>query len=249
MKTASILCLLAIFVLPSCSQINLKKLQEASDKAQGTILGGGSSSLSQEEIVKGLKNALEVGTNAAVGLASAEDGFYKNPLLYIVFPEEAQKVRDKALALGLNKQVEDFELALNRAAELAAKEAAPIFIDAITSMTVQDGYNILHGADNAATTYLNEKTSAQLRAKFQPIVQKAIDSVELTKYWTPLINAYNTATILTGAEDIDPDLEAYVTGKAIDGLFIHIAEKEKDIRKNPLARINDILKKVFSSLD
>ena len=204
--------------------------------------------LSNEEVVAGLREALEVGTNNSSSKASALDGFWKNDLLRIPFPAEAQKVKDKALDLGLDAQVEKFELTMNRAAEEASKEAKPIFVDAIKGMTIGDGFAILKGEDNAATNYLIDKTSASLRGKFEPIVQSAIDKVELTKYWNPIINKYNTVVSLTGGEKLNPDLNDYITGKAMDGLFLLIAEEEKKIRKDPLARVSDLLERVFGSL-
>jgi len=206
---------------------------------------GGPSALSNSEVISGLKEALSLGAQQAANLASKPDGFYKNQLLYIAFPEEAQKVKDKALDLGLNAQVERFEMTLNRAAEEASKEAAPIFLAAVRDMTVQDGFAILNGADNSATNYLKQKTTAELTNKFSPIVSSAIDKVELTKYWEPLVTAYNTATFLTGGEKVDPNLNEYVTNKAIDGLFVHIASEEKNIRQNPQARVTEILRRVF----
>lgn len=241
---------LCLFTLNACSQINLGKLQEASDKAQGVLFGETSSpTLSNAEIISALKEALVKGAEKSVSLASVQDGFYKNPKLKIPFPKDAEKVKETAINLGLSAQVEKFEETLNRAAEEAAKKATEIFVNAITDMTVQDGANILKGADNAATNYLKSKTTAQLTAEFAPIVDKAIDAVELTKYWTPLVKKYNTATRFTGGEEINTDLNAYVTERAISGLFVHVEAEEKLIRHDPIARVTDLLKKVFGSLD
>jgi hypothetical protein len=165
------------------------------------------------------------------------------------FPEDAIKVKEKALELGLSAQVEKFEATLNRAAEEAAKEAAPIFVNAIKNMTVEDGFNILRGGNHAATNFLKDKTSSQLVSAFQPKVKTAIEKVELTKYWEPLAKAYNTATFLTGGEKVNPDLENYVTAKAMDGLFLMVSKEEEKIRLDPVARVSDLLKKVFGSLD
>ena len=134
-------------------------------------------------------------------------------------------------------------MTLNRSAETASKEAAPIFINAITSMSIADGFAILKGGDNAATNYLKEKTTGQLKIKFNPIVKEAITKVEVTKYWNPVINTYNKIPFI---EKQNPDLEDYVTTKAMDGLFLMIEKEEKAIRKDPLARVTDILKRVFS---
>ncbi len=248
-----IACLSILFVgLSACSwaQFNLgKAFKNAESKVDSTVSGksgGGSTSLSKEDIANGLKEALKVGSNNAGSSASKTDGFYKDSLIKIPFPPDAEKVRKTALDLGMNKQVDDFVLSLNRAAEQAAVKAAPIFVNAITSMTIDDGINILHGADDAATQYMKSKTSQQLHDAFLPIVKDATASVNVTKYWTPLADAYNSVPFVT---KVNPDLNEYCTQQALKGLFILLAQEELKIRKNPVARVSDILKKVFSTLD
>ena len=233
---------LAIILL-GCSQ---QELQRTIDSAN-EVLNGPQGSLTTSEVTSGLKEALVKGTDYAVDFSGVRDGFYKNPRLFIPFPEEAEKVKEVALNLGLNNQVNKFEETLNRAAEQAVQEAKPIFVNAITSMTVEDAFALLKGGDNAATEYLRRKTSAELFSKFEPKVSNAVNQVELTKYWNPLANAYNTATQLTGGEPVDPDLTEYVTNRSIDGLFKLIADEEKEIREDPAARVTDLLKKVFGS--
>lgn len=201
-----------------------------------------SKALTNDEVIKGLKEALNVGTNNSTASTSKMDGFYKNPLIFIPFPAEAEKVKNTVVNLGMQKQVDEFVMTLNRAAEEASKEAAPVFLDAITSMSIADGFSILKGADNAATEYLKNKTSTDLTTKFSPIIKRAIDKVEVTKYWNPIITTYNK---IPGVEKQNPNLEQYVTIKALEGLFKLIAGEEKKIRTDPIARINDILKKVF----
>ena len=203
----------------------------------------GPTPLTNLDVIKGLKEALSIGTNNSSALTSKMDGFYKNPEIFIPFPAEAIKVKEKIEALGMKSQVDKFVVTLNRSAETATKEAAPIFINAITSMSISDGFTILRGGENAATTYLKEKTTGQLRIKFKPVVKNAISKVEVTKYWNPVINTYNKIPFI---DKQNPDLEDYVTIKAIDGLFLMIAKEEKKIRKDPLARVTDILKRVFS---
>ncbi len=217
----------------------------------GGILNGipSSPALSNAEVIEGLREALKVGTGKAVNFTSVTDGFWKNPLIKIPFPAEAEKVKTTALNLGLNAQVEKFEMNLNRAAERAAKEATSVFVNAITQMTIEDGFKILKGDSTAATTYLNNATRTELTTKFSPIVQKAIDEVNLTSFYEPLASAYNTSTIFTGGQAVNPDLNAYVTQKALDGLFHYVASEEKKIRKDPAARVSEILRKVFGSLD
>ncbi len=250
MKTISFFSLFAVLTLSACSQINLGNLQKASEQAEEVIFGSGSTTpaLSNEEVIKGLREALKVGIEKSVDLTSKTDGFNGNQLIRIPFPDEAKKVKDVALDLGLTNQVAKFEETLNRAAEQAVAEAIPVFVEAISNMSIQDGFAILNGENNAATTYLMDATTAALVNKFRPIVDKAVQDVELTKYWTPLVNAYNTATILTGGQDVDPDLTQYVTERAIQGLFVYVEKEEQNIRANPSARITEILQKVFGSL-
>jgi hypothetical protein len=170
------------------------------------------------------------------------DGFFKNTSIKIPFPAEAENVETKLRALGMGTQCDKFVETLNRGAEEAAKSAAPIFLDAITKLTISDGMKILKGADNAATEYLKTNTTASLKTAFLPIVKTALTKVEVTKYWNPLATAYNKIPLVT---PVNPDLDTYVTTKAIDGLFKLIAAEEYKIRKDPVARVNDILKKVF----
>jgi hypothetical protein len=205
--------------------------------------------LSNEEVISGLKEALKVGAQNAVSTTSRTNGFLNDPVIRIPFPAEAAKVKTAAISLGMQAQVQQFEATLNHAAEKAAAEAIPVFVNAITSMSIQDGFNILKGDSTAATTYLKNTTSADLTMKFSPIVQKAIDEVKLTSYWEPLANAYNTSTLITGAQQINPDLKAYVTQKALDGLFLYVALEEKKIRRDPAARVSEILRRVFGSID
>jgi len=242
MKNRFILAVSTVIItLVSCTE-----LQQLSD----TILTEASvpEGISNEDVIAGLKQALEIGAEQAASLSSKADGFYKNDLIKIPFPEDAIKVKETAEQYGLGGQVEKFEMTLNRAAEEAAKQAAPIFVNAIKGMTVADGFAILKGGDEAATNYLKEKTTAQLRIQFGPKVATAIETVELTKFWEPLISKYNTVTMFTGGDQINPDLQDYITQKAIDGLFVHVAQEELKIRENPQARVTDLLQKVFGSV-
>jgi hypothetical protein len=207
-----------------------------------TEMGSTTPNLTNDEVIRGLREALTVGTNNSSSLTSKLDGFYKNPEIFIPFPEEAIKVKNTVEDLGMKKQVDEFVMTLNRAAETATKEAAPIFVNAIKEMTIADGFAILRGNDNAATQYLKDKTSAQLKVKFNPVVKNAIQKVEVTKYWNPVINTYNKVPFV---EPMNPNLEDYITTKAMDGLFLMIEKEEAKIRKDPLARVTDLLKKVF----
>ncbi len=237
--------LLATFLfITTQAQIDINKsLKDAKKKADNTLKPkGGDKGLTNDEVISGLKEALTVGTNNSSSLASKADGFYKNPAITIPFPPEAMEMKARLEKMGMKKQVDEFVMTLNRAAEEAAKDAAPVFTNAIKGMTVGDGFAILKGADSAATGYLKEKTSVELHDKFKPNVAAAIKKVDVTKYWTPLANAYNK---LPGVTKQNPDLDEYVTQRALTGLFKMIAVEEKKIRKDPAARVSDILKKVF----
>ena len=204
--------------------------------------------LTNEEVISGLKEALNVGIKNAVNLSSVTDGFLKNDIIRLPFPPDAIKVREKALNFGLSKQVETFEETLNRAAEEATKKALPIFIDAIKNMSVSDGFSILKDGEGAATKFLKSQTSNQLVIAFAPVVKEATTKVQLTAYWNPIITRYNSAMSLSGGQKLNPDLDAYITQKAIDGLFYLVEVEENKIRKDPFARVSDILVKVFGSL-
>ncbi|NBP75659.1 MAG: DUF4197 domain-containing protein [Crocinitomicaceae bacterium] len=241
MKLLASLFLISLF---SCSII---------ENASTTILNPTNNSpskidLTNEEVISGLKEALNVGIKNAVNLSSVTDGFLKNDVIRLPFPPDAIKVREKAINFGLSKQVTTFEETLNRAAEEATKKALPIFIDAIKNMSVSDGFSILKGGDGAATKFLKSQTSNQLVIAFAPVVKEATTKVQLTAYWNPIITRYNSAMTLSGGQKLDPDLDAYITQKAIDGLFYLVETEENKIRKDPLARVSDILVKVFGSL-
>lgn len=206
---------------------------------------GNSGKLSNDEIVSGLREALTIGSNNAAGKAAVRDGFFKNPLIKIPFPKEAKVVETKARQIGMGSQVDRFVMTLNRAAEEASKEAAPVFVNAVKTMTITDGMNILRGGDNAATNYLRGRTTGELTNRFSPIVKRAIQKVELTRFWNPIITAYNR---LPGVKKQNPDLDRYVTERTLEGLFTLIGQEEAKIRKDPAAQVTNLLKKVFGSL-
>lgn len=210
-----------------------------------TATGSVMPSLTNDEVIKGLKEALALGTTNSSGTASKVDGFMKNPTIHIPWPAEAQAMRDKLIKLGFTKKVNEFETSLNRAAEEATKKAAPVFVDAITGMSIGDGFAILKGSDTAATHYLREKTFTPLKAQFAPVVNEAITKTKVTSYWTPLVTTYNK---LPGVKKQNPDLNDYVCTKAVNGLMTLISGEEKKIRENPLGQASDLLKKVFGSL-
>jgi hypothetical protein len=203
---------------------------------------GTKSGLSNDEIINGLKEALSVGTNNASQKLSAVDGFFKDAAIKILMPDEAKKVESKLRSLGMGKQVDNAILSMNRAAEDAAKEVAPIFINAIKGMSIQDGVGILKGGDFAATNYLKDKTTASLTEKFRPVIETSLKKVDATKYWNSVFTAYNTFS----REKVNTDLTEYVTEKALAGIFHQVGLEEQKIRKDPMARTTDILKKVFA---
>jgi hypothetical protein len=213
----------------------------------GTILGPANPGLSNDEVIAGLKEALNNGARMAADRAGATDGFWANTAIRIPFPSEAIAVRNTLLDLGIRQPVEEFERTLNRAAETAAKEAVPVFVDAITGMSVQDGFAILRGGPHAATDFLRQRTTEALHLRFRPVVERATSAVSLTSAWRPVASAYNTATLLTGGRAVEPDLDGYVTERALEGLFTLVAQEEERIRRDPMARTSDLLRKVFAA--
>jgi len=228
----------------STSILDAAKTNSASviDKATGIVTGAKEPALSNDEVIKGLKEALTVGTNNSSGMVAKADGYLKNPKVFIPWPEEAKDMKAKLIKMGMQKKVTEFETSLNRAAEEAAKKAAPVFVDAITNMSVGDGFAILNGNDTAATHYLREKTYAPLKEKFMPTIKEAVTKAKVASYWKPLATAYNK---LPGVKKQNPNLDDYVCTKAINGLMTLISDEEAKIRKDPMARVTDILKKVF----
>ena len=230
---------LAVFVmlLVGCTQ-------QQFSQTVGDLLGSSGSSLTTEEVAGGLKEALINGISKGAGRASAVNGYFSNPKIKIPFPPEAKKMENTLRDIGLGNEVDKFIKTLNRGAEEAAKEAKPIFVAAIKSMTIEDAWGILRGENDAATQYLKRTTSSQLTQKFQPIILNALQKVNATKYYGDLAARYNKIPLV---KKVNPDLDAYATEKAIDGLFLLIAEEEANIRKNPVARTTDLLKKVFGN--
>lgn len=246
MKRIVLLSTLALITIASPAQFKNMLKKDSSGKTgidkivQKTT---GKQSLSNAEIVSGLKEALSVGTNNASKQLSTVDGFFKDAAIKILMPEEAKKAEKKLRSLAMGKMVDDAILAMNRAAEDAAKDAAPIFINAVKGMSIQDAVGILRGGDFAATNYLKDKTTMALTEAFRPVIENSLKKVDATKYWNTVFTAYNKFS----AEKVNPDLSAYVTEKALAGIFHQVSLEEQKIRKDPLARTSDILKKVFSN--
>jgi len=243
MKSFALFVIVLLGTYSVQAQNVIEKARKELEKSTG-LPTGGSKSLSGDEIISGLKEALNVGTSNASNNASKLDGFYKNPLIKIPFPQDVAIVEKTARQLGLGKQADNFIRSMNRAAEDASKQAAPIFLSAIKSMTIQDGLGILKGHESAATDYLKSKTTAELTQQLTPIVKRAISKAQVAKYWKPVIKKYNK---IPGVAKKNPNLESYITEKTIQGLFKLIAQEEAKIRKDPAARVSDLLKKVFSN--
>jgi hypothetical protein len=201
---------------------------------------------STQEITGGLKQALLQGTAKSTSQLSAVNGFFGNAAIKILFPPQAQKAEKTLRSIGMGKLCDDVILSLNRAAEDASKKAQPIFIDAITHMTLQDVTNILLGQPDAATQYFKRTTTASLTAAFKPIIQQSLNKVGATKYYGDAANEYNKIPFVT---KMNPDISDYTTQKALDGLFHEIAQEELNIRKNIGVRSTPVLQKVFAFAD
>lgn len=237
MKNSKILPLIILIALLwGCTTTDLNKILQGASEA----------SLTNEDVGKGLKEALVKGISIGADNASKQDGFFKNEIIRIALPEEFRQVEGRMRQLGLGSEVDKVLMAINRGAENAAAEAKPIFISAIRQLTIQDAFSILKGQPDAATTFLRNTTSQELTALFQPKVQESLNQVGATRYYTDLVKAYNA---IPTTKKLNPDLNAYVTEKALDGLFLLIAEEEKSIRENPLERTTALMKRVFAAQD
>jgi len=237
-KLFTVLFLVVGLVEMSQAQTFLKNL-----KKQVTGSSNSGSGLSSDDIVSGLKEALTLGARKSADKLSATDGFFKDAAVKVLMPPQAQNVEKTLRNLGMGKLVDDAILSMNRAAEDASKSAAPIFVNAVKRMTVQDGLGILRGADTAATGYLRKSTSPELTAAFHPVIDSSLQKTGATKYWKTLFDTYNK--LPTTFKKVDPDLASFVTQKAMDGIFYYVAQEEQKIRKDPAAQVTDLLKKVF----
>jgi hypothetical protein len=235
------LWLVVAVVLGACTSAQINKTLGDVNKSMG---GSTAKPLTTAEVADGLKEALVKGISKGSDQVSQLDGYFKNPEIKIPFPPDVKRVEDKIRQIGLGDQVDRFVMTLNRGAEDAAKEAKPIFITAIRSMTVQDAWGILRGNNDAATQYLKRTTSARLKEKFKPVIQSSLNKVNATKYYSDLVTKYNQLPLV---QKVNPSLDDYATDKAIEGLFLMIAKEEMNIRANPVARTTELLKKVFGA--
>ena len=231
---------LALLALAGCSEKDMRQAIEIINSGTGEV------PLTQSEVVAALKDSLSSGISKGALIASSKNGYYGNPELRIPFPAEVNEVEKALRKIGLGREVDRFVKQLNRSAELAAAKARPIFIKSITAMTIRDAFDILNGEADAATRYLMRTTGDELRAQFRPIVSDKLGETSATRYYGDIVKKYNELPFVS---KVDPDLESYATDKAIEGLFVLIADEEANIRANPAARTTQLLRRVFGSLD
>ena len=235
MKKVMLLGLLTMgsFILNSCDELQ---------QAMGNTTQGGSGF----NVASGLKQALEMGVSSGVDLLSKDGGYFKDQAVRILLPEELQKVDKTLRSVGLGSLADQGLKVLNEAAENAVSQAKPIFLSAIRNMTFTDAMNILKGNNTAATTYLKNSTYSSLETAFAPKVQASLSEVGADKVWENIINKYNQIPLV---KPVEPNLTKYVTQQAINGLFVKVGDKEKEIRTNIAARTTPLLKSVFAMQD
>lgn len=200
--------------------------------------------LDERTVADGLREALRVGVGRAVDRVSATDGYLGSELIRIRLPEELQDMADVLRKVGFSRQIDELEVAMNRAAEQAAGEAQDVFVDAILDMSIADAFGILRGGETAATDYLQARTSDDLRERFQPVIERRMEKLELYRAYNTLADTYNA---LPFKKRPALRLETYLTDEALDGLFKTLGEEEAKIRRDPIARTTELLKRVFSS--
>jgi Protein of unknown function (DUF4197) len=238
MKKIILLVAVAFSTWQSVSAQGVKGLFDKVNKAVSPASG---TNLSNDDIISGLKDALRVGTDSSSKRLSKLDGFFGDAAIKILMPEEAKKVERTLRNFGMGSMVDKAVLSMNRAAEDAASGIGNIFWDAIKGMSIKDGLQILRGGDFAATDYLKSVTTKELTEKFRPVIEASLVKVDATKYWKDVFTNYNRVS----ANQVNTDLTAYVTERALSGLFYNISLEEQKIRKDPAAQVTDILKKVF----
>ncbi len=240
----TILALMLVGCVAS-SSVKAQGFKNLLNKAKATATGSPSATgagLSSNEIGSALKEALSIGVQKGAEKLSGVDGFLGNAAVKVLMPPEALKAEQTLRNMGLGTQVDQAIVSMNRAAEDAAKSAAPIFVNTIKSMSITDAVGILKGGDSAATTYLKGKTSTALTEAFRPVVEKSLVKVDATKYWNTVFTNYNKVPFV---KKVNPDLTAYVTERALAGMFYQVAQEEQKIRQNPAAQTTALLQKVF----
>jgi hypothetical protein len=237
--------MLIVISLSACSE--LQRLADQVDTGRP---------LTQQEVISGLRQALIIGSDSAASRLGAVDGYYRDQLVRIALPPEAQVITNNISMLpGGERMVEDVILRINRAAEDAARNVAPIFARAVTGMTIQDGFAILNGEQDAATRYLRNVTFDELVGLYQPRIKQSIDMVlvgnmSTADAWSSLTGEWNrlarsTAGRIANLQPVEVNLEHYLTTRALDGLFLKLAEEEAKIRTDPVARVTELLRRVF----
>jgi hypothetical protein len=237
MKPTLLILILWCFI-SSVSAQQLKSLINKAKQNTGIL----AKDISQPDINAGLKEALANGVQKGITQLSAENGFFGNSLYKVVIPPDAQKVEKALRGIGLGAKVDEAILSMNRGAEEAVKKAAPIFSEAIKNMNITDALGILRGADTAATGYLRKNTSTSLAAAFRPVIEESLEKSGASKHWNSIMTNYNKISF----QKVNADLTGYVTDKALQALFMQIADQEKKIRKDPSERTSELLKTVFS---
>ncbi|MGH7774816.1 MAG: DUF4197 domain-containing protein [Candidatus Binatia bacterium] len=205
-------------------------------------LGAGKGGLDDVKIGSGLKEALQIGTENAVNLTGRTDGYFLNKAIKVLMPEKIRTLEKGLRAVGYGPQVDEFVLSMNRAAERAAPAAKKIFWEAIIDMSFDDARKILGGGDTAATDYFKAKTTNKLTAAFRPVVEKSMSEYDVTRQYKELVGKYKSIPF---AKSVTFDVDQYVVTKSLDGLFYMVGQEESKIRKNPAARVTNLLKEVF----
>jgi hypothetical protein len=234
--SASVLAVCVLFALPAHADLR-DKLREYREQKRG-----GSGQLDTNTVAAGLKEALSIGAKNSVAHVSKLDGYFGNRLIRIAMPENMQKIERLMRKAGFNKEVDRFIVSMNRAAEKAAPQALGFFMDAVKEMTIPDAMQILRGNDTAATQFLKSKTYDKIYGAFKPSVASAMNDVNVTRSFKDLMDKAKKIPFLK-PEAVD--LDHYVTSKALDGLFVVLGQEERKIRKDPSARVTDLLRKVF----
>jgi hypothetical protein len=249
MKKIIILALAVVTYSFTNAQGLFDKIKKATSKdSSGSLTNilkqkGTSKGLSNEEIISGLKEALSIGADSTSKRLNKTDAFFANAALKILMPDEAKKAENTLRKLGMGSVADKAILSMNRAAEDAAGGISTVFFDAIKQMTLTDGLKILKGGDFAATEYLKTTTTANLTEKMRPIIETSLAKVNATNYWKDVFSTYNKVSF--SKTPVNTDLAAFVTEKALSGIFLTIGQEEQKIRKDPAAQVTSLLKKVF----
>ena len=248
MRTRIIFSAILILLLTGCAEL-MKVLQTVSNVP-----------LTEAEVISGLKEALTTGAKNAAERLAKENGYYGDDLIKILLPDEAKVIIDNISRIpGGDKLVEDVIIRINRAAEDAAKDVAPIFIGSVTQMTIKDAFGILNGSDNAATNYLRNTTYSELYGLYKPKIQtstekKIIGNISTKESWNTLVSKWNSVANsvpgrLANLKPVNTDLDDFLTNKALSGMFLKVEAEELKIRKDISARVSPLLQRVFGSLD